>query len=115
MSKPLVLAVAVSLLGGAVHAQTFDAVRSQVQAHQDRMERLRQRGDRLADDAYRHRTTTRLTLLELDDRRRSHAPSMSSVPGAGAAATPDERAAARRSAASSGVGQIDAWLDRNPR
>lgn len=117
MHKILATAALLWSVAAAAEAQVFNDPNPYAQAQQDRMERRRQQNDRLADYAQQYRTQTRLSLLELRARRQPepHVPMVETAPNPDRAALVAETAAVRREAVSAGVGQIDAWLDHDPR
>ncbi len=94
---------------GVGHAQVFNDPNPYAQASQDRMEALRQRNDRLADDAQQYRTQTRLMLLELRQRRQPEPDSPQVRPLAETPAVSE-----RRETVSVTEREIDSWLDRRP-
>lgn len=117
MHKILATAALLWSVSAAAEAQVFNDPNPYARSQQDRMERLRQQNDRLADYAQQYRTQTRLSLLELRARRQPEP----NVPLVEIASNPDravpgaDTAPVRSEAVSDGADQINSWLDRDPR
>ncbi len=96
--------------GPAAYATTGDL-------HRYEMDRLRARADASESLARSLALDARLTLLELQARRRSTPvsfPEVAVFPAPDLAQSMRQAATVRREAIAAGVGQIDAWLDRAP-
>lgn len=128
---PLIVAALTALAAPAV-AQTVptlpraglavDPHRYQADRHRYEMQRLRQQADDRAAFARQMQLESRLSRMEVEAARQPDiAPTATYIPGYRALRSPeDERAlrqsaTERREAVQSGVGEIDAWLDRGPR
>ena len=122
MKRTLILALAAASLAGAAQAQawrpgtqTIDAHRNALEQNRLATDRLRLQADQRELEARQQQLNTRVTRLEVEARRQ---PEPIQPPGYRALRSPEEErayresATARRQATQSGVGQIDAWLDR---
>lgn len=95
----------------------LDLHRSQADQHRYEIDRLRIQADQREMNARLHGTETRLNRLRIEAARQSEPVQ---PPPYRALRSPDEERALRlpaeerRRATAEGVGQIDAWLDRQP-
>lgn len=120
------LAAVLMLAAAPVHAQvpqvrpglsTLDLHRYQADQHRYEIDRLRLQADQREMNARLHETETRLNRLRIEAARQ---PEPVLPPAYRALRSPEEERALRLTAeergraTAEGVGQIDAWLDRQP-
>lgn len=120
------LAALLMLAAGPAQAQVpparpglspLDLHRYQAEQHRYEIDRLRIQADQREIDARLHETESRLNRLRIEAARQ---PEPIQPPPYRALRSPEEERAlrlsaeARRRATADGVGQIDAWLDRQP-
>lgn len=116
MARSLLPALVLTLLAAPAAAQVYSPYTAG-DRHRDAMERLRIQADQRDAFARQQAADARLTVLELQAARQRPLPESQAET---APRTLEQRRAEResqtrrREAVVSGVGEIDAWLDRGP-
>lgn len=115
---PLLLAASAVALPAAAQVWPGHPPASQADIHRYRLEQHRLQSAEQAAFARQQSLNTRLTQLEVEASRQPepYVPLVEPLPSSRGMATPSVAGStARREAVFSGVRQIDAWLDRDPR
>lgn len=113
------LALSVALLAGPAMGQVvpFQGPNALAERHRYEMDRLRAQSDQRDAFAKQQQLNSRLTVLELQAARQPDLVQPAPIPPLRTveqARAEREAATRRREATTQGVGQIDAWLDRDP-
>lgn len=115
---PLVFIATAVASPGAAQVWTGQPAASQADIHRYRLEQQRLQSAEQAAFARQQSLNGRLTRLEVEAARQPqpYVPLVEPLPSSRGTATPSVAGStARREAVSSGVSQIDSWLDRGPR